>query len=207
MSADRDVLHELQAELTAITPSPAFPARVRARIDETPAAGRLPVWIGLAAGVTMAAVLAVVSPKDPPVPSAVVAEAPVVQGPAPAGVASRTAGSAPATASRPEPVRRAAVRVSPPRPAATPRDPFLSVVTDQGAVLDELWRIANARAGASPVVAAELPATAVSVDADGLMIVPELVVDPIVVPPIGAPAGGQGRIHRVTSPQATGSPR
>jgi hypothetical protein len=83
-------------------------------------------------------------------------------------------------------------------------DARFEVVTSQGAVLAELWRAARVRTAA---IDGDLPTLAVTVGVDGSILVPDIVVEPIDVPPIGGSSGGPGRIQRVTSPRATGSPR
>jgi hypothetical protein len=100
--------------------------------------------------------------------------------------------------------------------AATPRriaeatppaaDDRFEVITTQPAILERLWRHAT-RPAPDPRTAPALPPPATVIDADGRLVVPELAIDPIVVPAIGTEPGGGGRIQRLVSSQATGSPR
>ena len=192
---DDDVLAELGAELGSVTPSPEFVVRVRERIAAAPKTAIGPGWlwlVGATAAAAMAIAIALRPPQEMDLP--IVAE-------------TATAAPRPAPAPSITEARSRVVSTTVRRAAAPAADPAFLVITDQRAVLDRLWRAAEAppRLRASEPTA--LPAPSVVVDAEGSMIVPDLVVQPIVVPPIGAPAGGQGRVQRVVSPQAMGSPR
>jgi hypothetical protein len=206
MSAETDLLRELQTELAGVTPAPEFAARVRARVAEARRPrGWLRLGIGLAgAAATLVAVVVSMRPAGE-LPDPVVIRTTAPPAPAPAPALRSEPADGPVTPAAP-------VAPRPTRPGPAPvrartADPRFEVITTQAAVLEELWRVATARAGTPPRPAAELPPPSIVVDSDGLIVVPDLVVDPIVVLPIGAPPGGQGRIQRVTSPQATGSPR
>jgi hypothetical protein len=194
-----DVLDDLRAELAAVSPSAEFVARVRGRI-----AGQSTVrswgWVWAACGAAAIAVLIAVSLRSggdvasvrPPA----IATQPVA---APTLAVAPTQDVVPAGRPSQTPAARR-------RPAPRTVDARLEVMTNQPAVLEQLWRAAIIAGGRRRIVAAELPTEAVG-DPDALLRVPQLVVDPIVVPPIGTAAGGQGRVQRVVSPQATGSPK
>jgi hypothetical protein len=89
--------------------------------------------------------------------------------------------------------------------AAPVRRATLEVITNQPAVLAELWRHhESARAEAEAV---ELPPDRVVVDGDGFIQVPELIVAPIAVGGVVPAPGAQGGVKRIVSPQAAGSPK
>jgi hypothetical protein len=200
-----DVLAELQAELHGVAPSPEFAVRVRARIESRARRARWRVCAVVAGAAAVIAALALQMSGSgrgaDTLPAA----------PRLATVAPRSpAPSVPSVPPWLQP-RRAAAIVTPsrrPRVDVAPHGPDVrfDVITTQAAVLQQLWRHATRQDG-EPAEAPALPEPATSVDADGRLIVRELVVDPIVVPPIGGGPGGQGRVQRLLSPQATGSPK
>ena len=193
-----DVLAELQAELQPVAPSADFAARVGARVARGSSTGQLRIWLALAGAATMIAAVTltprrgVVETAPPP---ALAQNASASAAPGPRIVAGL---APPAPPMQRRPARAARARAD---------EPPLEVITTQAAVLRQLWLSADRTRQVRSLEADGMPESAVARDADGMMSVQELVIDPIVVLPIGAPQGGMGRVHRVVSPQATGSPR
>jgi hypothetical protein len=200
--SSHDPFAALCDELTNVEPSAGFNARVADRVAASPAAARPTLWFALAGAAALVIVTFAVARRGDVSGVRSAPSTAVVLG-VPADPAVKAAPPAERRAPPPPAVlggvaRHTVVSLR----AASEADPFV-VITSQGAVLDTLWQAASEARTASR---GELPATTTLVDADGLLQVPELVVDPIVVLPIAA-AGAPGRIQRMVSPQATGSPR
>ena len=197
-----DVLKELDAALQ-VEPSRAFADGVRARVTQS-RARTTQMWWGLAAAasVTLAAVVlwrpATYAPaNDAPVKVAVAppqATVPAVPSKAPESVVAMAPVATPAVARRRATATRAAV-------AAIASEPRLEVITNQGAVLRQLWADYRGRtlvvADAGPIV-------------DGLapkpITVGDIVVAPIVVVEMGkepVPAGATPIIRRANATKET----
>jgi len=195
-----DILGDLREELRSVAPSPIFAAAVRARVsDETPASpGRLLFWM-LGGGLAVAAAGALVavgvwrSPAQPQVPGAPAIQTAAVASTAPLMTApSLVAPKAAAATPRPRLSAPAAA------PSAGSGDRALEVITNQRAVIERIWAVAERRgmtAGLTPTETppSEAPLIALTVDPIG--------VDPIVVealPRSDAPAAVAPVIRRVT---------
>jgi hypothetical protein len=179
MTDHDDVLGELQTALN-VEPSPAFAEGVRTRVMTSRAWAR-GVWWGFAAAASVA--LAAVLWWRPSVTTLEVAPVTVVQSEAPQ--------RAPVAAPQPSVVLPPPVAVMARAPRATTAsaampasEPRLEVITNQGAILRELW------AGIGAQVMEEVVSERVEPEAMTLMpplpaiTVDRIVVTPIVVPPI-----------------------
>ena len=202
-----DVLAELRTELQGVTPSPEFTARVRERVASSSPAPRFGPWIVVVSAVGVIAAVALVPwtpdlPDTPPPAARIATATPPAPTASSPGAQETRAPIESGTVATPSARVSRSLRVARPQEA----DGRFEVITTQSAVLEQLWRHATATAS-DPLAAPSLPPPATVVDADGRLVVPELVIDPIVVPPIGMVPGGQGRVQRLVSPQATGSPR
>jgi hypothetical protein len=205
-----DPLTALREELAAVTSSPAFAAGVRRRIDtarEEQAASWWRAWWMVPAGATLTVALAIgvvqLRPSGPKAsePSAVETTvrtgepaAPTVAGPTvPArGVETRAAQSV-AVASRVSPVMPAVV------PAPTQDGPDMRVITNQPAVLSEMWKRVRSTEASLVATSEVLPLEI------GDVFVRPVEVQPIVVPWLVEPpdaGGGPPAIRKVTADPA-----
>jgi len=203
----------LESEFKAIEVSPAFAVRVRSAIEEQtarrnwfPLNWRWAVSVGAAAaGLVVVAVMLRSGLEQRPVTS-VASSGGASQTP-PAAVAIR-----PPAPTDPSPA--ASVTTTPARGAHGPRpvaqlaaaDPLSEVITDQPAVIRQLW----ARVSPDAALASEDPAAGVFVTA-GEIAIPPIEVNPIVVKNVGDPAaaapGSSPIIRRATAEQAERSPK
>ena len=196
-----DVLKELDAALQ-VEPSRAFADGVRARVNRS-RTKTTRVWWGLAAAASVG--LATMTLWRPSV------ETPSVQVPAMVSIAPTQAtapvvpNKAPETVAvvqRPAPsvVRREAT-VARATVTTVASEPRLEVITNQGAVLRQLWADYQGR----PLVIAEGEAVAEELSAKPIAVDP-IVVQPIVVSEIGkepGPAGATPIIRRVGATRET----
>jgi hypothetical protein len=208
-----DVLKELGAELQNLTTSPGFASRVRERVASESRRPPVARWLLLASSVGMTVSIGYLSLSSG-VPETTTSPPATSAAPAPP-IASVPQAASQTTSSQtpPAPIQRgraATTADAVPRliAAAAPQttDDRFEVITTQRAVLERLWRHATAPAPDRRTAPA-LPPPATVIDADGRLVVPELAIDPIVVPAIGTGPGGGGRIQRLVLSQATGSPR
>lgn len=187
-----DVLKELDAALD-VEPSRAFADGVRARLHRSHVSSTR-MWWGLAAAASVGlATLALWRPTvEAPVMVAVApaqAPAPVVPAKAPEAVVA-VSPSSPRVAQREPQVVRVAVQ--------TTSEPRLEVITNQGAVLRELWADYQGR----PLVVAEAGQVVDGMETKPIAVDP-LVVRPIVVSEIGKEAGPAGATPIIRRANAT----
>jgi len=200
-----DVLKELDAALR-VEPSRAFADGVRARIDRS-RTNTARMWWGLAAAASIGlATLAVwrpatgSAPNDAPVQVAVApapATAPTVPARAPEGVVAM----APAAPGVPPAVTRRQATVARAPETAMASEPRLEVITNQGAVLRQLWADYQGR----PLVLSESESVVEELSTKPIEVDP-IVVRPIVVSEMGkepGPAGATPVIRRVEATKET----
>lgn len=186
-----DPLQALRDELAAVTPSPAFAARVRQELDlagrEQAAQWVWGKWLGVAAA-TVVLVIGVASAfrPSPLGPTQEVGNQALELLPAVAPQPERET----ARAREPEHPSTRPEHPSTPEPenpsTRAPENPDLVVITNQPAVLRALW--ARARAGAALV---EVPAAPRPESASGIVVAP-IEVHPIVVPWMVEPPASPG---------------
>jgi hypothetical protein len=193
------LLSQVRAELD-VTPSPGFAAGVRARIADAPASKRAmfrwPV-VAVASATAIVAAVAVMmrgsSVPAAPASAPAVAVAPAVE-PAPVASASAKAVT-PVTPVAPAVPRVASRTLADATTPALPTGPSLEVITNQGAVLQAVWRRARGGDRAFKEVEPEqATATTAGPVADPAqpIVLPPVTIDPIVISALGGSSGGGG---------------
>ena len=199
-----DLLSDLRAELGAVTPSPAFTASVRARVEAASPSRTWSIvaWWLTAAAAAAVVVIAVLARRDAP---PAVTERRTIPN-AEAVASSQAAEPSPQAPAIAGPKTSAAVpaRVQP-MVAADAAEPRIEVITNQGDVLRSVW--ARVRGPLSEGKETAIEPTSSSE-------VRELTVDPIQVDPIvlvfpdpRSSGSSPGTIIRKVAPDATRSER
>lgn len=184
-----DALKELDAALR-VQPSRAFADGVRARVEQSHRRNRN-MWWGLAAAASLG--LATLALWRPLVETPVQMVAAPVQAPVPAV---RTV--------TPDPVA-AIARVRPfvPEGTATSPEPRLEVITNQGALLRQMWVGVDPGGMVETVAEAAVPVPAVKVKPIAPIVLDPIVVTPIVVGEIGNGGGRGGATPAIRRVDAT----
>ncbi len=204
-----DVLEDLRAELSAISPSPGFAASVRTRVAASSDRRGLGTWmwpVALAAAAVIV-VSAYVAFTTTPIEETPVPQMAGTAAPAAAPVRSEVTAAVPAAGAAPvasapklSPASRQSSDVH-----AVATGPALDVITNQPEVLRAIW----ARARWPMVEATVETASPVPAEVVREISVAPILVEPIVVralDPSGTGGGGTPEIRRVAA-DATGSER
>jgi hypothetical protein len=190
-----DVLKELDAALQ-VEPSRAFADGVRARVNRS-RANTTRVWWGLAAAASIGlATLALWRPATGP--SVNDAPAIVTVAVAPAQVPAPVTPAAPAV-----PVARREPSVARASVTTIASEPNLVVITNQGAVLRELWAEVGTGAMVETDIEVPVPVTAAEMKPIAPIVLDPIVVTPIVVTEIGKDPRPEGATPVIRRADAT----
>lgn len=187
-----DELAELSAALD-VTPPSSFADGVRARVAQSRARARQ-MWWGLAAAATVTLATAVMwrpATESPTAAQVAPTQAARITQPVPPPVTNVT----PALTRRVSPVARVAASAS--------SEPRLEVITNQGAILRELWAGVSVRDLSEVVVEAQKAEPLAPMVPPAPITVDPIVVAPIVVSEIGKEAGRGGAIPVIRRVEAT----
>ena len=195
-AVENDALKDLDAALQ-VEPSRAFADGVRARVNRS-RANATRVWWGLAAAASVGLVIVALWRPSHEGPGQVATASVQVPAPAPeAAPAIAKPAPEPAIGGRVfRPGKTSVVRVA----ANTTSEPRLEVITNQGAILRELWAPYEKQSMVEAVV--DGPAPKVDTTLKPLMVDP-IVVPPIVLTEIGKPAGSGGATPVIRRIEAT----
>jgi hypothetical protein len=192
------LLSELRTSLD-VAPSPGFAAGVRGRIAEAPASRRMAFWWPVVAVASTGAIVAaiVVMTRGSSVPAVprsapAAAVAPAVEPGPVASSAQPSTAVMPVAPPAPRIASRSLARATAPASASSSS---LDVITNQGEVLQALWRAARAGDRAfkevEPVLATATTAGPVTPPTEAI-VVPPVAIDPIVVSALGSSSSAGG---------------
>jgi hypothetical protein len=195
---DDDLLRQLDAALQ-VEPSRDFADGVRARVNHS-RINNTRAWWGLAAAASVGlAMIALWRPSvETPVKVAVAptqATAPAIPSKAPESVVA-TAPATPLVTRREATAARVVVRT----PASEPR---LEVITNQRALLRELWTVVGTGAMVEAVLEAPIPVTPAEVKPIAPIVWDPIVVTPIVMTEFGKEPGREGATPVIRRANAT----
>lgn len=222
MTDERDDLLNAIGEALDIEPSPAFAARVRAATVETTSRRAAWQWWAYAAGVSVAAVFAVLVLRPGSKPAAPAAPVTMAVNHSPEAPATTAVTPTPTPTPMPTPTtsvaRSRAAVVRAPEPAnvsavVTPAapGPDLTVIVNQGDVLRSVWTAAARTANGSAVIDPRVLASVLaSIGDTSPIVVDQIEVSPIVITGTEADAPSAGRgggVRRVVEEEFTRSSR
>jgi len=209
MTDERDDLLNAIGEALDIEPSPAFAARVRAAAETTSRRAAWQWW-AYAAGVSVAAVFAVLVLRPGSKPAAPAAPVTMAVKHSPEEPATTAGTPAPPSTSMPTPTTSVArSRAAETRTGGAFGTPDLTVVVNQGDVLRHLWS-SSAPKASQPVDPQTLQSAFAAAEDMSPLVVSEIGVPPIVIPSVDpdAPAAGRGGgVRRVVEEESTRSSR
>ena len=197
-----DVLKELDAALQ-VEPSREFADGVRARVNRS-RINNTRAWWGLAAAASLGlATMALWRPAPDPTSVAAVAPAEVAPITQPAGNASPVPAPENVVTASQRPVRRGERTVTPVVATAAASETRLEVITNQGAVLRDLWAAAGTGAMFETALEAPIPVTPAEVKPIAPIVLDPIVVTPIVLTEIGKGSGREGATPVIRRANAT----
>ena len=201
--ADHDnVLKELDAALQ-VEPSRAFADGVRARVNRT-RTNTARVWRGLAAAAGIGlATLALWRPAPEPTSVAAVTQVTVAPITQPTATASPVTTPPSLVAASQRAVSRGERIVTPVVATASASETRLEVITNQGAVLRDLWAAAGTGAMFETALEAPIPVTPAEVKPIAPIVLDPIVVTPIVLTEIGKGSGPEGATPVIRRANAT----